>query len=109
MMAPFEYSPEHLVGLHPLDDPEEPFLALGASEHNELWSLFWAAFPHESTVFLGSTTRDAIFSLSAGQTSVYNYGLIIIMTSARCMKVFSPLLIPAMPVSKLRLASQWSF
>ena len=68
-ITPFEYSHEQLVGFHPVDDDNEPFLALGAAEHNELWSLFWAACPQASEAFLDCTTRDAIFSVSAGQAS----------------------------------------
>ena len=68
-MTPFEYSPEQLVGFHPVDDDTEPFLALGTAEHNEMWLRFWDACPQASDAFLDCTTRDAIFSISAGQAS----------------------------------------
>ena len=68
MNTPFEYSPEQLVGFHAVCD-DEPCLALGISEHNELWSIFWAAFPQASDAFHEYTARDAIVSITAGQAS----------------------------------------
>jgi hypothetical protein len=66
--TPFEYSKEQLVSFHAVN-AEEPCLALRESEHNELWSKFWDASPIESDAFYEHSTRDSIFSITAGQAS----------------------------------------
>lgn len=66
--TPFEYVPSQLVGLHATSSGK-PALALTAAEYDDLWFKVWAEDYNQGRLFDGTTTKDAIFHMTAGHVS----------------------------------------
>lgn len=66
--TPFEYDSNQLVGLHATSSGE-PALALTTAEYDDLWFKVWAEDYNQGRLFDGTTTKDAIFYVTAGHVS----------------------------------------